>query len=74
MNDNKPDPSGPARPGVPETADAPEADKAHGDLASHFIQRTDNDFAGRADKSLIGRDIPIEEYDEDELDEDGEPL
>lgn len=49
-----------------------ESDKP--DLVSHFVRQTDATFAGKPDKSLIGRDIPIEEYDEDELDEDGEPL
>lgn len=65
MNDNKQNPAPP--PAVPDETDKP-------DLASHFVQRTDADFAGKPDKSLIGRDIPIEEYDADELDEDGEPL
>ena len=65
MNDNKQNPA--SHPAVPSEAEKP-------GLASHFVQRTDADFAGKPDKSLIGRDIPIEEYEPDELDEDGEPL
>jgi hypothetical protein len=62
LNDNKRNPPSETEP-----------EEASG-LASHFIKRTDADFAGKPDTSLIGRDIPIEEYTEDELDEDGEPL
>jgi hypothetical protein len=65
VNDNKQNPASPP-------ASVGETEKP--DLAAHFIQRTDADFSGKPDKSLIGRDIPIEEYDADELDEDGEPL
>ena len=69
MNDNKSGQSKPEGPAAPEAGEP----GASG-LASHFVRRTDADFAGKPDKSLIGRDIPIEEYEPDELDEDGEPL
>lgn len=57
-----------------DTVPAVDSETDKPDLASHFVRQTDATFNGTPDKSLIGRDIPIEEYDEDELDEDGEPL
>lgn len=37
-------------------------------LLSNFVQRTDNDFSGVEDASLIGEDLPEEDEDEEERD------
>lgn len=47
-------------------------------LASHFVRRTDNDFQGIKDQSLIGEDLGDELLDENgdpiELDKYGDPI
>lgn len=42
---------------------------AEGDLVGNFVRRTDNEFKGIEDPSLIGKDIGDDE-DEDEAGED----
>jgi hypothetical protein len=52
------------------TAQAPDVPLPESEgLASHFVRRTDNDFHGIDDPSLIGQDIG-----DDLFDENGDPI
>jgi len=54
---------------APRDAAEPKAPAESEGLASHFVRRTDNDFHGIEDRSLIGEDIG-----DDLVDENGDPI
>jgi hypothetical protein len=47
-----------------DAKNAPERPVAEGDLIGNFVRRTDNDFHGRKEEGLIGKDIGDDEDEE----------